>query len=458
MQHAIQLLAAKLTELPIEGLIERVETEIAENPYLEASNSENGEDITNSAYTEAEEKNEYDAKQDYSSEDDIPDYLLHQTHDYDSRAGIVTMESEENVSLYDLLMEQAGEYDLPAHDRQILEYIIGDLDNDGRLNRPISRLADELSIYQNCDTTPKEVERILHLLWQFDPPGVGARSLQECLILQCKRKRLGCGSELQQLLLQILTNDWDNVSQNKWITISHKHNLSEIQVELIRQEILRLNPHPGHSVTEENAILNSNIIPDIIVGVDHEGNIDITLNEENLPTLSISDDATNMLDQDFVLDYVQRGRLFIGAIQKRRNTILRTMQAIIKLQRRYFLTGDESQLRFMRLEDIAELTKQDLSTVSRVCNSKYVETPYGTRSIRWFFSTLVKSTDKDSSARKIRQLIKNFVKNEDKANPLSDDALVEKLNNLGFDVARRTVVKYRELLGIPSSRTRREDI
>lgn len=456
-QSALQLLASKLIELPIEGLCERVAAELAENPYLEASRSENGENFADSSNVEAGEKNEYDAKQDYSSEDDIPDYLLRQTTEYDSRAGIVTIESEDNLSLYDLLMEQAREYDLPSHDKQILEYIIGNLDNDGLLNRPISQLADELSIYHYCDTTPKEVERILHILWQFDPAGVGARSLQECLILQCKRKRQGSGTELQKLLLKILTNNWDDVSHNRWKTIGLKYKLSEPQTELIHQEVKRLNPHPGRSVSEENTILSSKVIPDVIIGVDHEGNIDMTLNEGDLPTLSISDDATKMLDQDFVMDYVNRGRLFIGAIQKRRSTILRTMHAIIKLQRRYFLTGDENQLRSMRLEDIAELTNLDLSTVSRVCNSKYVETPYGTHTIRWFFSTSVKSTNKDSSARKLRQLISEIVKNEDKYNPFSDDALVEKLNDLGYNVARRTVAKHREQLGIPSSRTRRED-
>ncbi len=196
-----------------------------------------------------------------------------------------------------------------------------------------------------------------------------------------------------------------------------------------------------------------------MVSVDTEGQISLTLNEGDLPTLSVSEDAMEMIDESFVRDYVNRGRLFIGAILQRRQTILNTMQAIVRLQRQYLLTGDETLLRPMRLEDVAAITHQDLSTISRVCSSKYVDTPYGIRPLKWFFSTSIKTTateEEDASVRKIHSALQELVVSEDKRNPLSDDTLTDLLRQQGFDVARRTVAKYREQLGIPTSRMRRE--
>jgi RNA polymerase sigma-54 factor len=206
---------------------------------------------------------------------------------------------------------------------------------------------------------------------------------------------------------------------------------------------------------EKASSSETHITPDVIVGIDQEGGIELTLNDGDMPTLSVSDDAMEMIDVDFVRDYVNRGRLFIGAIIQRRHTIMRTMQAIIKLQRKYLLTGDETLLRPMRLEDIAKITEQDLSTVSRVCNSKYVETPYGTYPLRWFFTTQAKAAKEDVSIKKMHQALKEIIEQEDKSHPLQDDVLAEMLQQKGFDVARRTVAKYREQLGIPTSRMRR---
>lgn len=449
LQSAMQVLTSKLTELPIEGLLDRVATELAENPYLEASTSENGEEMLGIAGETSDDSAEYDATKDYSSEDDIPDYLLRQASGNEAESAGLNIESGDIQSFYDQLMEQAGEYDLNAHDRQILEYIIGNLDDDGLLSKPLFQIADELSIYHYCDTTPEEVERILHTLWQFDPAGVGARSLQECLIIQCKRR--GCSTQL----LKILERNWNEIEHNRWDIIRQRYDLSEQQSNMLRQEIKKLNPRPGNSMGERDLSVESHITPDVIVGVDQEGNVSMTLNEGDLPTLSISGDAMQMIDETFVREYVNRGNLFIGAIMQRRQTILRTMQAIVRQQRRYFQTGDENLLRPMRLEDIASMTHQDQSTVSRVCNSKYVETPYGTHPLRWFFSSSVKDTVNETSVRKLLQSLRNIIANEDKNQPLTDDAIAEKLAADGFDVARRTVAKYREQLGIPTSRMRR---
>lgn len=458
LQSAMQVLASKLTELPLEGLRDRVANELAENPYLEASTGEHAEaDLQESSDADTSYGPDgYDARQDYSSEDDIPDYLLHSSHGNADEPEGGGMESADSRSFYDQLMEQAGEYAIPDHDRQILEYIIGNLDDDGLLTKPLFQLADELSIYHYCDTSPEEVERILHILWQFDPAGVGARSLQECLIIQCKRKGHRSSPGHTTLLLKVLEQNWDEITHNRWDIISRKHDLTEQQTQQLRQDIRRLNPRPGSSMGEKASSAETHITPDIIVRVDSDGHIDLTLNDGDLPTLSVSEDAMEMMDESFVRDYVSRGRLFIGAILQRRHTIMHTMQAIIRLQRQYFLTGDDNLLRPMRLEDIASVTHQDLSTVSRVCNSKYVDTPYGIRPLKWFFSTSVKTNEEDASVRKIHGALRNLVNTEDKSRPLSDDTITELLRQQGFDVARRTVAKYREQLGIPTSRMRRE--
>ena len=452
LQTAMQVLASKLVELPLEGLRERVEAELAENPYLEASNSDGGD-----GYIQDEGgvggASDYDARKDYSTEDDIPDYLLHQP----SGAEAESMDSADTQSFYDQMMEQVAGCGLSGHDRQILEYLIGNLGDDGLLAKPLFQIADELSIYHYLDTTPEEVERVLHTLWRFDPPGVGARNLQECLIIQCKRRGYRSVPGHTPLLLKVLERNWEEISHNRWDLIQQRYKLSDMEVQMLRHEIRRLNPRPGSSMGEKASSSETHITPDVIVSIDQEGGIELTLNDGDMPTLSVSDDAMEMIDVDYVRDYVNRGKLFIGAIMQRRHTIMRTMQAIIKLQRKYLLTGDETLLRPMRLEDIAKITEQDLSTVSRVCNSKYVETPYGTYPLRWFFTTQARTAeDEDVSIRKIHQALREIIAQEDKDAPLKDDELALMLQQQGFDVARRTVAKYREHLGIPTSRMRRE--
>lgn len=452
LQTAMQVLASRLVELPLDGLRERVEAELAENPYLEASNSDSGD-----GYIQDEgggsSSSDYDARKDYSTEDDIPDYLLQQHSGTEAES----MDSADTQSFYDQMMEQVAGCDLSEHDRQILEYLIGNLGDDGLLAKPLFQIADELSIYHYLDTTPEEVERVLHTLWRFDPPGVGARNLQECLIIQCRRKGYRSVPGHTTLLLKILERNWEEITHNRWDLIQQRYKLSDQQIGLLRHEIRRLNPRPGSSMGEKASSSETHITPDVIVGINQDGDIELTLNDGDMPTLSVSSDAMEMIDVDYVRDYVSRGKLFIGAIMQRRHTIMRTMQAIIKLQRKYLLTGDETLLRPMRLEDIAKITEQDLSTVSRVCNSKYVETPYGTYPLRWFFTTQARTSEhEDVSIKKIHQALREIIEQEDKSAPLKDDELADQLQSQGFDVARRTVAKYREHLGIPTSRMRKE--
>ena len=443
-QSAMQVLAARLTELPMEGFRDRVQTELAENPYLE-TRPDLDKAVTDNR---AVQDNDYDQRKDYSSEDDIPDYILHDTphaNDTQETAGITAADTP---SFYDQLKEQAGEYRLDEHDRKVLEYIIGSLGDDGLLHKPLHEIADELTIYHWCDTTVADVERMLGILWQFEPTGVGARSLQECLILQCRKHR---HTQLQD----IITHDWDDIKHNRWTHIRDRYHLSDQETDDLRAQMHRLNPRPGNAMSEKDHNATQTITPDFTVEVDSDGNISLTLNDADIPTLQISDDAQDLIDQSFVREYVNKGRLFISAMLQRRQTMLHTMQAIIRIQKQYFAEGDESRLKPMRLEDIARITKLDPSTVSRVCNSKYVDTPYGIRPLKWFFTTAVNG-EENVTTRQVRNALQEIIDGEDKHAPLGDDQIARLLNDKGYDVARRTVSKYREQMGIPTSRMRKK--
>lgn len=448
---AMQVLAGKLTELPIGGLLERVRNELNENPYLESAGGESAEvGLLPQGSGDATPAESYDPKKDFASEDDIPGYLWSATEGEPKENSIDYGDSQ---SFYEQLMDQAGEYRLTSHERQILEYLIGNLDDNGFLSQPLFVIVDELQISHECDTTEEEVERILRILWQFEPAGLGARSLQESLLIQCAKREGGDGSF--SLLKRIIEKDWESISHNRWDIISQKYELSEQKVELLRQDLRRFNPRPGSALGEKATVADTHIIPDVVIDVDMEGNIELTLNDGDVPTLTVSEDAYELIDQEFVRDYVNRGSMFIKALEQRRRTILNTMQAIVKLQKQYFLSGDEETLRPMQLEDVAKLTKQDPSTVSRVCNSKFVETPYGTHPLNFYFLRATSIGGEETSVRHLQQIIKEIVDGEDKTAPLTDDALVEILAQKGYNVARRTVVKYRNNLGIPTSRMRR---
>ena len=452
IQSAIQVLSAKLTELPLDAFRERLENELTENPYLEAKHDT--EDSTDTYDSPAE--SQYDARQDYKSEDDIPDYLLRQ----DNGAEAIETENADTQSFYEQLIEQANEYTLTPHQHTILEYLIGNLDDSGMLTKPLYQIADELSIYHNTDTTPEQVEHVLHILWQFEPIGVGARTLQECLLIQCRHR----GHSPSDHITRILTHDWDSFTHNNWRRIQSKYNLTDIEVEQIRDEIKHLNPRPGNSLSDKPSDTNSQAVtPDFIIDIDTDGEIHLSINDTDIPTLTISDDAMQMINQEFVKTYITRGRLFINAIMQRRQTMLKTMTAIIHIQRQYFLDGDESKLRPMKLEDIARQTSQDASTISRVCNNKYVTTPYGTYPLKWYFSRATTKTHttqqqedhQQIATRQLKTAIKELIQDEDPQAPYSDDELTLHLINQGYQVARRTIAKYREMLNIPNSRMRR---
>lgn len=457
-QHVLML---KLLELPVGGLVKRIEDECLENPWLEKAEPSDSESIPASM----DEGLDYNPADDYRSEDDIPTYLYRTPTDNERAESV---EYGDTLSFYDQLKEQIAEYDLSDLQRQLLEYLIGSLDEDGLLRKPLDQLCDELAIYQGIDATPEEMEEVLHVLWQFDPPGLGARSLQECLRLQIERD---ADNPLHDLMLSVINTYWDDVKNKRWNVVERQMRLSAGQSALLQREVLRLNPRPGASLGEAIGQSMEQVTPDFVIDIDAYGNLTLSLNNSGIPDLVISADALDKLarydrqsvlsasareDVQFTRRYVDRGHLFIHALRQRHETMLRTMTGIMALQADFFAEGDESLLRPMVLEDVARHTGLDISTISRVCGSKYVQTPYGTYPLRWFFTMkAVQRGDEDVSTRKVQSVIRELIEQEDKRHPLSDDRLSQLMQERGYNIARRTITKYREALGFPIARLRK---
>ncbi|MBR4515758.1 MAG: RNA polymerase factor sigma-54 [Bacteroidaceae bacterium] len=450
-----QVLLVRLTEMPVEALQHRVELERMENPWLEASpdpsEGENGGEGGDSFSPPSEEAGEAaDALYDYRSEDDVPDFINGPSH---SNNAAEFMAYDDTLSLTDRLREQMADFELTDHEKELMEYLIGSLDEDGLLGKSLAILADEAEIYQGINTSAEELEKVLKVLQQFDPPDIGARSLQECLLIQVERDEDIPGRDL---LIKMLGKYFDDFIHKRWQRIGQRLHIGEAQVEQLQREILRLNPRPGGSVGAKTADRTQSIQPDFLVDTDEDGTITVTLTRGNQPSLIISPDADGQKDA-FVRQYVERGQMFITALQQRAETMTRSMQAIVKLQKPFFQTGDETQLRPMRLEDVANVTGYDISTISRVANSKYVETTFGTYPLKWFFThraTQNKEGD-DVTARQLMASLRRLVDEEDKRQPYSDERLTQLLQQEGFSIARRTIAKYREQMGIPVARMRK---
>ncbi len=405
-----QLLAARLTALSLDELRERVEAECMENPWLEKRHT--GGSTRRSPLT------------------------------YEMG------ERGETLSFYDRLTEQMGEYDLSDHERDILEYLIGSLDDNGFITKPLAQIADELEIYHSLSASEEDVGKMLAVLQQFDPPGIGARNLKECLLLQ----------HPSQKLRTVFERHWDDFTGKRWDRIQDKMGLTDAEVERLRREVQHLNPRPGNNPSDPVGRATETIKPDFIVEMDDEGTLRLSLNQGDVPSLRLSsetDDGGSEESASFVREYRERGQLFIDALTQRRLTMTAVMKAIIRLQRPFFREGDENLLRPMRLEDVAEKTGLNLSTVSRVTSSKYVETPYGIYPLKWFFSGSSTQDGETVSTRKVKAALKALIEEEDKTEPQSDEALCTALQKQGYDIARRTVAKYRETLGYPPARYRK---
>lgn len=465
-----QVMLVRLTEMPIEALQQRIENECLENPWLEKREGEGTEGEEKALSQEGSGEGERDdASYDYRSEDDIPDYMLRPSYTLNTPENV---EYGDTLTFYDQLKEQMADFELSDHERVLLEYLIGELDGNGLLGKPLSQIVDEAEIYQGIETSEKEMLHVLGILQQFEPAGVGARSLQECLLLQIKRDE---GNPFQQLMLTVVGTYYDDFLHKRWERIQGRMKLSAVQVEGLKREIRRLNPRPGSSMGGQGMELGHQVTPDFIVDTDEEGNISMQVNGGRASALMISPDAIEKLqgyerlkdsqlskavqeDIRFTREYVERGQLFIDALAQRRESMIRTMNAIIKLQRPFFLEGDDTLLKPMILEDVATLAGYDVSTVSRVCNSKYVQTPFGIYPLKHFFTH--KAVQKDdaemATARQVMAALQELVEKEDKQHPLSDETLTSMLKKRGYDIARRTTAKYREAMKIPVARMRKQ--
>lgn len=478
-----QLLVTQLLELPITQLQDRVNTEMNDNPALETSAEfPDDPDFPEIAeYGDAPETtDDFDTLRDREDRQSALDEALQSIGRDDEELPVYQGGSNlgdereemvygETLSFYDQLKEQMQLLLLTDRERDIMEYLIGSLDNDGLLRKPLDNISDELAVYHNIDATTAEIEQVLKKLQQTDPAGIGARTLQECLLLQIQRRE---DSRVKTLMQTVIADYFDAFTKKHWQRIKAALRLSDLQAETLFGELRRLNPKPGAAMGEAVGRSMQQITPDFIIDTHDDGSITFTLNQSELPELQVSQSfADSMKEYQKAGDHLTRqtkeallyikkkvdaAQSFIEALRMRRHTLTVTMQAIIQLQRQFFLDGDEASLRPMILKDVAERTGLDISTISRVSNSKYAQTRWGTFPLRHFFSdSYTTGQGEELSTRQIKAALRDMIENEDKNKPLSDDALTRLLAQRGYDIARRTVAKYREQLGIPVARLRK---
>ena len=477
---AQQLLQAQLVELPLTQLLERIETEMHDNPALETSSDEpeylEGPDSADSQDT----SDDYDQQREREERSDALDAALESIGRDDEElpvyhGGSSSAEDREEMvygstqSFYDLLKQQIDETDLTADEREIIEYLIGSLDDDGLLRKPLADLVEEMALFDQIYTTEPEVLSVLRKLQEFDPAGIGGRSLQECLLLQIDRKPT---STVKTLMQRVIADYFDEFTKKHWDRISQALSLNNDQTEALQRELRRLNPRPGTALGETIGRSLQQITPDFIVETQDDGTLTLSLNNSEVPQLQVSQSFADLLKDYqqnkeglsrqmkeallYTKQKVDAAQGFIEAVKNRRRTLTLTMKAIVQLQHRFFEDGDEASLRPMILKDVAAKTGLDLSTISRVSNSKYVQTRWGTFPLKYFFSdALVTDSGEELSTREIKAALRELIDEEDKKKPLSDDVLSELLKERGYPVARRTVAKYRDQLGIPVARLRK---
>ena len=467
-----QILVVKLLELPTMELEERVRAEILDNPALEEGREPSEQDHTDILDNDFSEENLYTNEDislgDYRTEDDIPDYKL-QEHNRSKGEVAEEIPFSDSVSFYEMLLEQLRMQHLTEEEEIMAEYLIGSLDDDGMLRKGADTLIDELALYRGIYTNAKEIERILSIIQDFDPAGIGARSLQECLLLQLKRKP---NTPLKKIEVEIIEKYCDDFTRKNKEKIMQRLDISEETYDEAVNELIKLNPRPGSSLGDIVGKNFQQLVPDFLVETEEDGSIHLTLNNGNVPELHLSREFNEMLEEHttnkenqskdsrdaflFLKQKVDAAQGFINAIKQRHQTLLSTMQVIIDMQRPFFLEGDETLLKPMILKDVAEKAKLDVSTVSRVSNSKYVQTNYGIFPLRFFFSDGYTTEEgEELSIREIKQLLKEAVDHENKENPYNDDELADILREKGYPIARRTIAKYRQQLHIPTARMRR---
>lgn len=461
----------KLVELNSIELEDRIKHELEENPALEVTDNEMPQSAEDEDFRAEEDEGVVSQEDlilgDYATEDDVPDYRLNAQSDNEPRSREFVLSDEK--SLIESLLEQVGLLNLAERKKKIAEYIIGNLDDSGYLERDLLSISDDLLFQEQMEVSSLEMEDVLYEIQDLDPAGVGARDLQECLLLQIRRKE---NNRENQLAEKILTDYFDEFSRKHYDKILRQLNISEDELRDVINVIISLNPKPGNMWGDSIEIAMSNITPDFLVE-SFAGEITISLNNRNIPELKINRDFSEMLqgyahnkesmNSDakqavlFMKQKVDSAKWFIDAVKQRQNTLQKTIQAIVDFQYDFFLTEDETMLKPMILKDIAEKTGFDISTISRVSNSKYVQTNGGVYPLKYFFSEAMQNeAGEDVSSREIKFILKTTVEGEDAAKPLTDDQLTKILNDKGYIIARRTVAKYREQLDIPVARLRKK--
>ena len=474
-----QIQLMKLLQVPTAILDERIKEEMEENPALEQVDEghEDEFELKDEFEDSKEDEFEVDGSEDeydnidiseyvHEGDDDIGDYKL-RDENYPEKDDNKVIPHKVETSFIELMLQQVGMLNISEHLKKIAIQLVGSLDDDGYLRRDIVSIKDDLAFRQNIETTEKEISDLILHIQQFDPAGVGARNLQECLLRQLERKT-GQG-EVITTAIKVLDKYFDEFTKKHYEKIQRGLNLSDKDLRDIIAQIVKLNPKPGNIVGDDHNGENY-VIPDFFIS-NSNGKLELTLNSKNAPDLRISEGYRDMLkDYDkgskkdkqqkeaviFIKQKIDSAKWFIDAIKQRQNTLLNTMEAIMNYQYDFFLTGDDTELHPMILKDIAEKTNLDISTVSRVANSKFVQTEFGTYRLKFFFSeSLQTDSGEEVSTREVKKILMDIIEQEDKKHPYSDEKLTEMLQEKGYNIARRTVAKYREQLNIPVARLRK---
>ncbi|AEM70852.1 RNA polymerase, sigma 54 subunit, RpoN [Allomuricauda ruestringensis DSM 13258] len=467
-----QIQLMKLIQLPTQAFEQRLKQELEENPALESGKEETDalDDVYEDTYDDSADNENIDTEEinidDYLSDDEIPDYRT-QANNYSADDEDKRVPYAAGTSFNQYLINQLNTAYLDDQEWAIAEFLVGSVDESGYIRRPLPDIMDDLAFTQNIYVEEDKIEKVLKIVQDLDPPGVAARSLDECLIIQLKRKEKKPSVELA---INILERSFDHFTKKHYSKLIQKHHVSEEQLKEAISEIEKLNPKPGGSYSGNTRMIE-HIVPDFSIKI-VDGELELSLNGRNAPELHVSKDYSNMLEgyknakeksksqKDTVMFIKQKldaAKWFIDAIRQRQQTLFITMNTIMEYQKEYFMTGDERKLRPMILKDIADKIDMDVSTVSRVANSKYVDTPYGTKLIKDFFSESMKNEQgEDVSTREIKKILETVIRDEEKKKPLTDAKLAKILKERGYPIARRTVAKYREQLGIPVARLRKE--
>lgn len=469
-----QIQLMKMIQLPTQAFEQRIAQELEENPALEGGKDESDnfdDEFSNDEYDDSyDEGNEIIETEinvdDYLSDDEVPSYKL-SANNYSADDEERQMPYAAGTSFTQYLMQQLNTYRLDEEEKEIAQFLVGSVDESGYIRREIQDIVDDLAFTQNVYTTEDKVEKVLQVVQELDPAGVAARDLQECLLLQLERKEQ---TPSIALAIDILDDSFDHFTKKHYKKLLQKFEITEDQLREAIHEIEGLNPKPGGTYAG-NSRMVEHVVPDFSIKI-VDGELDLTLNGRNAPELHVSQDYTNMLkgykeskekskaQKDAVMFIKQKldaAKWFIDAIKQRQQTLFVTMNAIMHHQEDYFLTGDERKLKPMILKDIADKINMDVSTVSRVANSKYVDTPYGTKLIKEFFSESMKNDQgEDVSTKEIKKILEITISEENKRKPLTDDKLAKILLEKGYPIARRTIAKYREQLDLPVARLRKE--